>query len=198
MGGILRLDPSSGRVLRVIHGAHGLGWALAATRHAIWVAGPDTFPQGHPEKSGVSLRRQDRSAPRSGRQARKVALDGHRPHREWFFEDGPRARRPSGLEFQQILKKFKCEKCRLSALGEGSVHSHWRKTASGRAAMEGFEPAPVVGLSPPAAAVGVAASAQCEPHGPIWHLASAAGPFELVRFWCINPGGARVSRLAGG
>jgi hypothetical protein len=52
-GGILRLDPSSGRVLHVIRAAHGLGWALAATRHAIWVAGPDTFPKGHPEKSGV-------------------------------------------------------------------------------------------------------------------------------------------------
>lgn len=51
--GVLRLDPRSGRVLRVIRGAHPLGSALAATRRAIWVAGADTFPQGHPEKSGV-------------------------------------------------------------------------------------------------------------------------------------------------
>jgi hypothetical protein len=51
--GVLRLDPSSGRVLRVIRGAHALGSALAATRHGIWVGGADTFPKGHPEKSGV-------------------------------------------------------------------------------------------------------------------------------------------------
>ena len=51
--GVLRLDPRSGRVLRVIRGAHPLGSALAATRRAIWVAGADTFPQGHPERSGV-------------------------------------------------------------------------------------------------------------------------------------------------
>ena len=51
--GILRLDPRSGRVLRVIRGAHPLGSALAATKRAIWVAGADTFPKGHPERSGV-------------------------------------------------------------------------------------------------------------------------------------------------
>jgi hypothetical protein len=51
--GVLRLDPRSGRVLRVIRGANPLGSALAATRRAIWVAGADTFPKGHPEKSGV-------------------------------------------------------------------------------------------------------------------------------------------------
>lgn len=51
--GVLRLDPRSGRVLRVIRGAHSLGSALAATRHGIWVGGADTFPKGHPEKSGV-------------------------------------------------------------------------------------------------------------------------------------------------
>ncbi len=51
--GVIRLDPRSGRVLRVIRGAHPLGSALAATRRAIWIAGGDTFPPGHPEKSGV-------------------------------------------------------------------------------------------------------------------------------------------------
>lgn len=51
--GVLRLDPRSGRVLRVIRGAHPLGSALAATRRAIWIAGADTFPKGHPERSGV-------------------------------------------------------------------------------------------------------------------------------------------------
>lgn len=51
--GVLRLDPRSGHVLRVIRGAHPLGSALAATSRAIWIAGADTFPKGHPEKSGV-------------------------------------------------------------------------------------------------------------------------------------------------
>jgi hypothetical protein len=51
--GVLRLDPRSGRILRVIHGPHALGSALAVTTRGIWVGGADTFPQGHPEKSGV-------------------------------------------------------------------------------------------------------------------------------------------------
>ena len=53
--GVLRLDSRSGRVLRVIRSTqlHPLGSALAATRRGIWVAGADTFPKGHPEKSGV-------------------------------------------------------------------------------------------------------------------------------------------------
>ena len=51
--GVLRLDPRSGRVLRVIRGADALGSALAATRRTIWVAGADTFPPGHEERSGV-------------------------------------------------------------------------------------------------------------------------------------------------
>jgi hypothetical protein len=51
--GVLRIDPRSARVLRVIRGAHPLGSALAATRRAIWIAGADTFPPGHPEQSGV-------------------------------------------------------------------------------------------------------------------------------------------------
>jgi hypothetical protein len=51
--GVLRLDPRSGRVQRVIRGAYPLGSALAATSRAIWIAGADTFPLGHPEKSGV-------------------------------------------------------------------------------------------------------------------------------------------------
>jgi hypothetical protein len=71
-GGILRLDPSSGRVQHVIHGTHGLGWALAATRHAVWVAGPDTFPKGHPEKSGVYF--VYKIDPRRGAVVRRVRL----------------------------------------------------------------------------------------------------------------------------
>jgi len=51
--GVLRLDPRSGRVLRIIRGTHPLGSALAATTGGIWIAGADTFPAGHPEKSGV-------------------------------------------------------------------------------------------------------------------------------------------------
>lgn len=51
--GVLRLDPRSGRVLRVIRGTRRLGTALAATTHALWVGGADVFPQGHEERSGV-------------------------------------------------------------------------------------------------------------------------------------------------
>lgn len=51
--GVLRLDPRSGRVLRVIRGSQRLGTALAATAHALWVGGPDSFPKGHEERSGV-------------------------------------------------------------------------------------------------------------------------------------------------
>ena len=51
--GVIRLDPRSGRVLSVIHGAKQLGTALATTRSAVWVGGPDVYPKGHPEKAGV-------------------------------------------------------------------------------------------------------------------------------------------------
>ena len=51
--GVIRLDPRSGRVLSVIRGARQLGTALATTRSAVWVGGPDVYPKGHPEKAGV-------------------------------------------------------------------------------------------------------------------------------------------------
>jgi hypothetical protein len=51
--GVLRLDPRSGRVTAIVRRRLGLGTALAATTHAIWVGGPDRFPKGHPERSGV-------------------------------------------------------------------------------------------------------------------------------------------------
>ena len=51
--GVIRLDPRSGRVLSVIRGAKQLGTALATTKSAVWVGGPDIYPKGHPEKAGV-------------------------------------------------------------------------------------------------------------------------------------------------
>src|SRR5262245_56136771 len=53
--GVLEVDPRSGRVVRVVRGEHTLGTALAATASAIWVGGPDIYPQGKPEQSGVYL-----------------------------------------------------------------------------------------------------------------------------------------------
>jgi hypothetical protein len=70
--GVLRLDLRSGRVLRVIGGADALGSALAATRRAIWIAGADTFPPGHPEKSGVYF--VYKIDPRRGAVVRRVRL----------------------------------------------------------------------------------------------------------------------------
>jgi hypothetical protein len=52
-GGVLRIDPRSGRVVRVVRGSRALGTALATSAHAVWVGGPDIFPPGHPEKAGV-------------------------------------------------------------------------------------------------------------------------------------------------
>jgi hypothetical protein len=51
--GVLRLDPRTGRVTAVVRRRLGLGTALATTAHAVWVGGPDRFPPGHPERSGV-------------------------------------------------------------------------------------------------------------------------------------------------
>jgi hypothetical protein len=52
-GGVLRLDPRTGRILRVIHGPILLGSAIAATPDGIWVGGGDVYPEGHPDRSGV-------------------------------------------------------------------------------------------------------------------------------------------------
>src|SRR5438552_5507169 len=52
-GGVLRVDPRSGRVVSVVRWRAGLGTALAASRNAIWVGGPDRYPKGHEERSGV-------------------------------------------------------------------------------------------------------------------------------------------------
>jgi len=52
-GAVLRLDPRTGRVVRVIHGPILLGSAIAATRDGVWVGGGDVYAKGHPEKAGV-------------------------------------------------------------------------------------------------------------------------------------------------
>jgi hypothetical protein len=70
--GVLRLDPRSGRVLRVIRGAQPLGSALAATTRGVWVGGADTFPQGHEERSGVYFVYE--IDPRRGTVVRRVRL----------------------------------------------------------------------------------------------------------------------------
>ena len=53
--GVLQIDRRSGRVVRVVRGRRTLGTALAATASALWVGGPDIYPQGKPEQSGVYL-----------------------------------------------------------------------------------------------------------------------------------------------
>ena len=70
--GVLRLDPRSGRILRVIRGADAVGSALASTRRTIWVAGADTFPPGHEERSGVYF--VYRIDPRRGAVVQRVRL----------------------------------------------------------------------------------------------------------------------------
>jgi hypothetical protein len=51
--GVLRIDPGSGRVVRVVRGPRALGSKLAATSRAVWVGGADIYPRGHSEKAGV-------------------------------------------------------------------------------------------------------------------------------------------------
>src|SRR5918911_2980263 len=51
--GLLRIDPRSGRVLRVVRGPRALGSKLAVTSRAVWVGGADIYPKGHSEKAGV-------------------------------------------------------------------------------------------------------------------------------------------------
>ena len=51
--GVLRLDPRTGRVLRVIRGPVLLGAAIAATPEGIWVGGGDVYAPGHPNQAGV-------------------------------------------------------------------------------------------------------------------------------------------------
>jgi hypothetical protein len=51
--GVLRVDPRSGRVVRVIRGPRALGSKLATTSRAVWVGGADIYPKGHSERAGV-------------------------------------------------------------------------------------------------------------------------------------------------
>jgi hypothetical protein len=53
--GVLQVDRNTGQVVRVVRGRRTLGTALAATASALWVGGPDIYPQGKPERSGVYL-----------------------------------------------------------------------------------------------------------------------------------------------
>jgi hypothetical protein len=52
---LLRLDPRSGRVVRMIRGSVGFGAALAVTSDGVWVGGPDGYPQGHPDQTRARL-----------------------------------------------------------------------------------------------------------------------------------------------
>jgi hypothetical protein len=52
-GAVLRLDPRTGRILRVIRAPILLGSAITATRDAVWVGGGDVYPKGHPNEAGV-------------------------------------------------------------------------------------------------------------------------------------------------
>ena len=53
IGAVLRIDPRTGRILRVIHGPILLGAAIATTPDGVWVGGGDVYPKGHPDKAGV-------------------------------------------------------------------------------------------------------------------------------------------------
>jgi hypothetical protein len=50
---LLRIDPTSGRVLLVIRGPVILGSKIATTSDAVWINGADIFPPGHSELAGV-------------------------------------------------------------------------------------------------------------------------------------------------
>jgi hypothetical protein len=52
-GRLLRVDPSTGRVLRLIRGPQTLGAKIATTSDAVWIGGADIFPPGHSERAGV-------------------------------------------------------------------------------------------------------------------------------------------------
>jgi hypothetical protein len=72
--GVLRVDPRSGRVVRVIRGPRALGSKLAATSRAVWVGGADIYPKGHPEKAGVRFVYE--IDPRRNAVVRRVRLPG--------------------------------------------------------------------------------------------------------------------------
>jgi hypothetical protein len=71
--GVLRLDPRTGRLLRVIRGRL-LGSKLAATPDGIWVGGADVYPPGRPFEAGV--RYVFRIDPHRNAVARTVKLPG--------------------------------------------------------------------------------------------------------------------------
>jgi hypothetical protein len=72
--GVLRVDPESGRVVRVIRGPRALGSKLAATSSAVWVGGADIYPNGHSERAGVRFVYE--IDPRRGAVVRRVRLPG--------------------------------------------------------------------------------------------------------------------------
>jgi hypothetical protein len=53
--GVLQVNPRTGAVVRVVKAKRTLGTAIAATASALWVGGPDIYPPGEPENSGVYL-----------------------------------------------------------------------------------------------------------------------------------------------
>jgi Polyphosphate kinase C-terminal domain 2/Polyphosphate kinase C-terminal domain 1 len=50
---LLRIDPTTGRVLRAIRGPRVLGSKVATTSAAVWINGADIFPNGHSERAGI-------------------------------------------------------------------------------------------------------------------------------------------------
>jgi hypothetical protein len=50
-GVVLRIDPRSGRVVKVIRGRRLFGPALAATSDAVWVGGADIYAKGHDDET---------------------------------------------------------------------------------------------------------------------------------------------------
>jgi hypothetical protein len=51
--GVVHVDPTTGKIVRVVRGKRALGTAIAATASALWVVGPDIYPPGQPERAGV-------------------------------------------------------------------------------------------------------------------------------------------------
>lgn len=50
---LLRIDPSTGRMVRLIRGPKVFGSKIATTSDAVWINGADIYPKGHSERAGV-------------------------------------------------------------------------------------------------------------------------------------------------
>ena len=74
-GRLLRIDPGTGRVLRLIRGPQALGAKIATTSDAVWIGGADFFPPGHSERAGVRF--VYKIDPRRNAVVRRVQLPAH-------------------------------------------------------------------------------------------------------------------------